>query len=528
MDFRGQSPWDVLGIGAGAGASEVRRAYAKRLKEIRPDEDAEGFQRLVEARDLALQLASGARSEAPSVAVLFANTFDTSRDEPVLLELPHSEVATKPPTASTADPSPEISAPPAQPTQDVIDILHTALNGGDLTGWEAVVRSISALSHQQRAALEARVIVALSAFAAQESNNLAAWPPGKWPFFELIAALDEEFGWRESDRVLYEILDEQEVRDFIALLRWTRTLLSRGADTIGTDGHNQRLAPIALQDLHPFYNDGRDQRGLDAYWLMVNDPTLWRPCDAATYLFFPVWSWQDRRYAMAALGLLGWAALILVFAPWRYDVIFDALPWLSTLPKGGKRELESFAFILPVMVAFWYLVGSALRPSPQRATHLIGPLWDSRAFFLFPVWAIARRLYVRAAIGLIAWIAIAHQLHQLYGDGTPDLALLLFATILLVGMLHLTAGEYGQRWVVYKLQRSIAVTNRRRIFEPQQRADFLRQQGTRNESLQEIRPRKQRGAGYKNWWKWLLGVAIISAIIRLIDALLRFLPSPGH
>jgi hypothetical protein len=519
MVSRGQSPWDVLGIGAGAGASEVRRAYAKRLKEIRPDEDAEGFQRLVEARDMALQLASGVRHEAPSTVVLFADTVDAAPDLAISLEIPRSEEATNPPTASAGDTSPEISAPPAQPTQDVLDILRTALSADQLAGWQAVVRSISALSHQQRAALEARIIVALSAFAAQENNNLAAWPPSKWPFFELVAALDEEFGWRESDRVLYEVLDEEEARDFLALLQWTRTLLSRGADTTSTDG--QRLAPIALQDLHAFYNDGRDQRGLDAYWLMVNDPTLWRPRDAATYLFFPVWSWQDRRYAMAALGLLGWAVLILVFAPWRSDVVFDALPWLSTLPKGGKRELESFSFILPAIVAFWYLVGSAPRPSPKRPTHFIGPLWDSRAFFLFPVWAIARRLYMRAAIGLIAWIAIAHQLFQLYSDGTPDLMLLLSATVLLVAMLHLTAGEYGQRWVVYELQRSITAANRRRIFEPQQRADFLRQRGTRNQSLQETRPRKQRGVGHQNWWKWLLFLAVVSAIIRLVDALLR-------
>jgi len=143
------------------------------------------------------------------------------------------------------------------------------------------------------------------------------------------------------------------------------------------------------------------------------------------------------------------------------------------------------------------------------------------------VWAIARRLYVRAAIGLIAWIAIAHQSFQLYSDGTPDLMLLLSATVLLVAMLHLTAGEYGQRWVVYKLQRSIAVADRRRIFEPQQRADFLRQRGTRSQSLQEARPRNQRRASYQSWWKWLLFFVIMSAIFRLFEALVRFIPLPG-
>jgi hypothetical protein len=49
--------WRQLGIAPTAEESAIRRAYAKRLREVRPDDDPEGFQRLVEARDLALQLA---------------------------------------------------------------------------------------------------------------------------------------------------------------------------------------------------------------------------------------------------------------------------------------------------------------------------------------------------------------------------------------------------------------------------------------------------------------------------------------
>ena len=61
---------------------------------------------------------------------------------------------------------------------------------------------MSALSHQQRAALEPRIIAALRSFVAQENSNLAAWPPSKWPFFDLVAALDQEFGWRENTLVV--------------------------------------------------------------------------------------------------------------------------------------------------------------------------------------------------------------------------------------------------------------------------------------------------------------------------------------
>jgi len=500
MVARDQSPWDVLGIAAGAGVADIRRAYARRLRDIRPDEDAEGFQQLVEARDLALQLASGARQHVPPAREIVANIVDASPDD--VVDLPSGPAASlerEPPTRPASPPvapaahrpppvapaaDPEISAPPTQSSQDALDALHGALNTDGLAGWQAAVGLMSALSHQQRAALEPRIIAALCSFVAQESGNLAAWPPSKWPFFDLIAALDEEFGWRENDRVLYEILGEQEAQDFTALLRWTRTLLSGEADS--TD----RGEPIAFRDLHAFYNDGRDQRGLDAYWAVVNDPKM-RFHDIATYLFFPVWRWR----AGALLGLLGWAVLILPFAPWR-------------LAGGGTQSnmiMEAFALVLPLCLAFAYM------PVGQ-----LGAVWDSLAFFLFPVWALARRLYVWAAIGLIAWIAIAYQLSPYGGSG-----LLAFGAVFQAMALHVTAGACGQRWIVYHLKRSIAAADRRRIFEPQQRASFLRRHGTGNQSLQPTRPRKKPRAGSQDWWKWLVLVAAISAIIRLVDALLR-------
>src|SRR5262249_17509241 len=47
-------PWSVLEIEPGANEADIRKAYARKLKARRPDEDAAAFQTLVQARDLAL------------------------------------------------------------------------------------------------------------------------------------------------------------------------------------------------------------------------------------------------------------------------------------------------------------------------------------------------------------------------------------------------------------------------------------------------------------------------------------------
>ena len=50
--------WDVLGIAPTTNESEIRRAYARELKQRRPDKDPQGFQALREAFDSAKRYAS--------------------------------------------------------------------------------------------------------------------------------------------------------------------------------------------------------------------------------------------------------------------------------------------------------------------------------------------------------------------------------------------------------------------------------------------------------------------------------------
>jgi hypothetical protein len=509
MVFEEESFWSVLGVAPGATTADIKRAYARRLREIRPDEDAEGFQFLVEARDLALQFASDvAKSERPARSLGWTVSKLVETDSPQAERQP----IFKPRSAGFVASPIALTSAEREREPQLLNALERTLASDTLEGWQTVVTAAGQLSRGRRAALEPHIIESLSFHSAQEDPNLASWPPDKWAFFALAAALEAEYGWRGNDRAIHAVLDDQAAKDFIRLLKWADRVASTGR-AAGRDFGRSGPMPVRLCDLHQFYDRGRDRRGLEAYWRMVNDPSLWRPHDAATELFLPLWSVEDKRFGRALLGLMGWTALVLAFAPWRF-----LEPWTGARFSGG---LELASGLLLMIVALWTIVGSASPHAPHRKTQLVGPLWDSLAFLVFPVWTAARGLHLRALVGLIAWAAAVYQVASL----EPGLGLL--GSVMLVVMLHITAGEYGQRWIVYKLQRTISLADRRRIFHPIERAELLHKRGTRNPApwLEPWGPgvnepqRDPAHARFSIWWTWMLVAGVMMAIARVFEAL---------
>src|SRR5581483_6645170 len=97
------NPFAYLGLPRDADERSIKRAYAQRLREVRPDTDAEGFQALHSAYKAALELCRR-RPAAHAVAVREVNE---------LVAVDVEDVARSEPTVSVTWPMPASAAPAA-------------------------------------------------------------------------------------------------------------------------------------------------------------------------------------------------------------------------------------------------------------------------------------------------------------------------------------------------------------------------------------------------------------------------------
>jgi hypothetical protein len=322
--------------------------------------------------------------------------------------------------------------------------------------------------------------------------SFADWPPPFWPFYALVAQLDAEFSWRAQDRIIHLYLPRGEADHFIALLAWAHTVADVGpGDLSGRAGGG--LLHVRQIDAYAFYDGGRDHDGLRAYHAMRDNPGLWRARDAATDLFFPIWSLRDGRYLAAVAGLVGWASLIVANASWQsssFDGPFPGIPAKAVL-------LDAWCAIL----AIWILLGSLNWKSRRGAT---GALGERLATVFFPLWAFARGLYVRGIIGILAWSAV-------FASISAGLRL---GPVLLAVVLHSTAGRVGQRWVAYKLLRTVDAADRAGLSDVAKRFRYIRRRRTA-----EPRILRWTGRRFGRWLAIIAALTLIQAAIRLLQLL---------
>jgi hypothetical protein len=372
--------------------------------------------------------------------------------------------------------------------------------------WHQIIDRIARLSIVDRAAIQPDLIRRLSAYRVKQPENpywpapnartresslpFADWPPAFWSFFDLVAQLAAEFGWREQDRVIHLCLPTGEADRFISLLTWAHTVADAGPHDPAPAGGMLRVREI---DVYAFYDSGRDLAGLRAFRAMQDNPGLWRASDAATDLFFPLWSLRDGRYLAAVLGLAGWASLIVANTSWRssgFEAMFPGSPANAVL-------LDAWCAIL----AIWILLGSITWKSAHGAA---GALRERLAAVFFPFWAIARGLYVRGIIGILAWGAV-------FASISAGLRL---GPVLLAVILHSMAGRFGQRWVAYKLLRTADAADRAGLSDAAKRFRYVRRRRTA-----EPRILRWTGGRYGRWLAIIVALTLFQALMRLLQLL---------
>jgi TonB family protein len=201
--------WQELGIGPSTDLAEVKRAYAARLRQVHPEDDPEGFQRLREAYEAALASIQPAPSRPPPVVA--------SRPAlpPVVTPVPpQDQGGAPPPPAPAAAPGDAAPVDPRRlayalirsvmeaPAEQRQDVIRAALNKPGCEALDFQLAAQRAVAHNLLANFD-QLRGLIDDFAAYYgwSSNRVAVEQGEQTIAELMARKDARL-WREQVEAL--------------------------------------------------------------------------------------------------------------------------------------------------------------------------------------------------------------------------------------------------------------------------------------------------------------------------------------
>ncbi|HET7844261.1 MAG TPA: hypothetical protein VFL14_08940 [Xanthomonadales bacterium] len=412
-----RSPWQVLGIEPGADARTIKRAYARLLKEVRPDANPDRFQWVRWAYENALAMAAaaergvaigsddddGSEREYEDVAVAAPPVHQVVASGVVVPHAPPVQVAPVAavvPLRAVAD----VALPEFRPTHVVCATLRAAL----FEGKEALVAALDAapelMSLVERPAIEDQLLRSLL-------------EDGRVPTREAFEALAACFHWNEIGVGAQRLRD----RDAGAFDRYVRGIaaheevvrrarIGRGAAALGVDAFAVRmlLTPWAWWK-----------------WLYVLVPRAWTV------------PWQRLMHLRSYYGRIVDSVLD-AGAVRRMDRLADRfVPYWEQLAVTAARCL---VFGAPLV---WLNFRVGVSSDGERALAAVGQL----ALFMFGLDAVrfAFHWFVRGVRRLGRWIA---------DDAMPALRAHWWALpslrLLLASLLPAAGWSWGEgEWALY-------------------------------------------------------------------------------
>lgn len=213
-------PWSILGIPAQSGPEAIRRAYARKLKTTRPDDDPEGFKKLVEARDRALSLIADDTVSSPKSS----GTADSDQAGGLRNDFSRST---------------DLSAADLACETVIREGLAQRPSAGDIETWHSILTAVGDMTLWRRRDFEADIILALhEAFRGGTIHVPFTW----WPIFQkrlleadkaaayasrafrsVVCAFIDEFDWNFNDVGIVRVLgDPKDVNDFFQFMAAVR------------------------------------------------------------------------------------------------------------------------------------------------------------------------------------------------------------------------------------------------------------------------------------------------------------------
>jgi hypothetical protein len=231
-------PWSILGIAPTVDEKAIRKAYALKLRDSRPDENPAGFQALREARDCALQerfyldeAGNDDENERATASTDASSLRPAPVSAPPVSTIAHASASQRDAESIIVINAPELSADGEDSinVEDLLDEVGRQHPWRDLASrWAAVFDALEHAPfdeyfHSMHLVL-GRLVDDLRRQAADTPDpmpghtGLAEKTRQLGPYADVLADLEARFQFLRQDRILFDYLDDDEAEELIEAL----------------------------------------------------------------------------------------------------------------------------------------------------------------------------------------------------------------------------------------------------------------------------------------------------------------------